>query len=77
MIGNGLSGDLSLIMMIIIIIMQLLLPEITYCTNSEIIRKQNNYEKVEHISPEQPYRLKPENRAQITRDNPGDMYLLT
>jgi hypothetical protein len=38
----------------------------------EIIRKQN-YEKVEHISPEQPYRLKPENRAQIARDNPGDM----
>ena len=31
------------------------------------------YEKNEHISPEQPYRLKPENCAQITRDNSGDM----
>jgi hypothetical protein len=29
--------------------------------------------KIEHISPEQPYRLNHENRAQITRDNPGDM----
>jgi hypothetical protein len=28
--------------------------------------------KFEHISPEQPYRLNPENRAQITKDNPGD-----
>ena len=27
----------------------------------------------EHISPEQPYRLNPENRAQITKDNPGDI----
>jgi hypothetical protein len=26
----------------------------------------------EQISPEQPYRLKPENRTQISRDNPGD-----
>ena len=40
----------------------------------EIIRKHNNYEKVEHISPEQPYRLKPENGAQITKDNPGDIF---
>jgi DNA polymerase elongation subunit (family B) len=39
----------------------------------EIIRKQDNYEKVEHISPEQPYRLKAENCAQTIRDNPGDM----
>ncbi|HJT47450.1 MAG TPA: DNA polymerase domain-containing protein [Nitrososphaeraceae archaeon] len=38
----------------------------------QIIRKQN-YPKVEHISPEQPYRLNPENRAQITRDNQGDI----
>ena len=37
----------------------------------QIIGKQN-YLKVEHISPEQPYRLNPENRAQVTRDNPGD-----
>jgi DNA polymerase elongation subunit (family B) len=36
-----------------------------------IIRKQN-YPKAEHISPEQPYRLNPENCAQITRDSPGD-----
>ena len=36
-----------------------------------IIRKLN-YGKVEQISPEQPYRLKPENRAQVTRDNPDD-----
>ncbi len=37
----------------------------------QIIKKQN-YGKVEHISPEQPYRLKPENRAQVTIDNQGD-----
>ena len=28
--------------------------------------------KSEHISPEQPYHLNPENRAENTRDNPGD-----
>jgi hypothetical protein len=32
-------------------------------------------EESEHISSEQPYRLKPENRAQITKYNPGDMSL--
>jgi hypothetical protein len=37
----------------------------------QIIRK-HNYENVEHVSPEQPYRLKPENCAQITKDNPCD-----
>ena len=38
----------------------------------DIIRKQN-YPKVEHISPEQPYRLKPENCAPIAKDNTGDI----
>jgi DNA polymerase elongation subunit (family B) len=37
-----------------------------------IVRKQN-YLKVEQISPEQPYRLKPDNRAQITKGNLGDI----
>ena len=36
-----------------------------------------NYGKVKHLSPEQPYRLKAENRDQVTRDDsddtPGDM----
>jgi DNA polymerase elongation subunit (family B) len=36
----------------------------------QIIRNQT-YQKVEHISPEQPYRLNPENCAQIISDNPG------
>jgi hypothetical protein len=27
----------------------------------------------EHTSPEQPYQMSPENRAQITKDNPGDI----
>ena len=31
------------------------------------------YQESEHISPEQPYRLKPKNRAQTTRDSPGDI----
>jgi DNA polymerase I len=42
----------------------------------QIIRKQN-YPKVEHISPEQPYRLNSEDRAQITRDNPGDISIVS
>ena len=29
--------------------------------------------KIEHISPEQPYRLKSENCAQIIKDNSGDI----
>ncbi|HEY7079595.1 MAG TPA: DNA polymerase domain-containing protein [Nitrososphaeraceae archaeon] len=39
----------------------------------QIIRKQN-YPKVEYISPEQPYRLKSENHAHLTRDNPSNMF---
>jgi hypothetical protein len=38
----------------------------------QIIGKQN-YPEVEHISPEQPYRLSSENRAQFTKNNSGDM----
>ncbi|HJT49028.1 MAG TPA: DNA polymerase domain-containing protein [Nitrososphaeraceae archaeon] len=37
-----------------------------------VIRNQS-YPKVEHISPEQPYRLNHESCAQIVSDNPGDI----
>lgn len=37
-----------------------------------IVRKQN-YTEVKHISPEQPYRLKPGDCAQITRDISGNV----
>jgi hypothetical protein len=48
----------------------------SYHTNLEV--PCNNlfwrFAEIEHISPEQPYRLNFENRAQITNDDPGDMY---
>ena len=40
----------------------------------QIIRKQN-YPKVEHISPEQPYRLNPDNCTEITKINLVDISL--
>ena len=37
------------------------------------IIQSSSFVESEHISPEQPYRLNSENRAQITKDNPSDI----